>query len=221
MTRTLITLFCLFASVQSFAANVMMKVGVNNSWFASEGGENEKKPVYGFGILFTINDSSRTKIGIDILYVQQKMILNDISWQAHSPLVPNTCGAKIGDFHLHYHYLKMPVYFRTSLVQHQGISAHLKYGLSLNWTLDSTSKAKRSEYFPDMCAYDYKRVEMDRQPRYPIELVLGGSFGYKVIEIEAIYTLTLSKTEFMSVLDIQDRIHSIQIMMNLHFGLKK
>ena len=49
MIRTLITLFCLFISVPSFAVGVMIKAGANNSWFAAEGGSSEFKPALGIG----------------------------------------------------------------------------------------------------------------------------------------------------------------------------
>lgn len=217
MVRTLITLFCLFASVQSFAGEVMIKVGVNNSWFATEDGSSEIMPAFGIGVQFPLDESQKVKLGFDALYVEQKMILKDKSWQAHAPFI-DECGATFGDLHLHYHYLKIPIYLQTIVYQKRNFFSTINAGASINFTLKSSSRGKNRRYEEGYCNYDYRRIESDRQPKYPVELVLGSELGYKAIGLEILYSYTFGKTEFLYGLEIQDHIHSIRTSLILHFN---
>ena len=146
------------------------------------------------------------------------MILKDKSWPANVDLY-GECEAMIGDLYLHYHYLKLPVYLNAVIYRSRNIFANLGVGLSINLTLKSTSNGEdfRTKY--DFCDYDYQRVEAERNPRYPAEIIVGTSFFYKNVGLDLLYSYTLGKTEFLYGLSIHDKIHSIQMMFS--WRLKK
>lgn len=135
-------------------------------------------PAFGFGVQLPIDESDKINWAINALYVEQKMILKDKSWQAHAPFI-DECGATFGDLSLHYHYLKIPLYLRATLYQEQDFFATINAGASVNFTLKSSSRGKNRQYKDGYCDYDYQRIESDRQPKYPIELVFGSKVGYR------------------------------------------
>ena len=213
MLNKLIILINLIPFSHVFAADMLIKAGINNSWFASEGGKSEAKPAVGIGVQFPLDESNRIKLGIDAVYVGQKMILKDKSWQANSPSV-DECGTTFGDLYLHYHYLKIPVFLNSIVYQTEKLAANISVGISFNLTLASSSHGGNRRFEQDYCDYDYQRVSSDTHPGYPTEFVIGTGFFNKTIGLTLCYSYTLGKTDFLYGLKIQDNIHSFRIMLS-------
>ena len=213
MLKRSIILISLFTLSHAFAADVLIKAGANNSWFANEGGTSVIKPAAGIGVRFSFDESQEIKLGVDVLYVGQKMILKGKSWKENT--TPGVeCEVTIGDLYLHYHYFKVPIYLDAVVYQTQNITATFNVGLSINLTLASSSDGENYRFVEDYCDYDYKRVNFERQPKYPSELIVGAGIAYKKIGLDLHYSSTLGKTEFLNGLSIQDNIHSFRIMLS-------
>ncbi len=213
MFKNLVILLTLFMGAQLFAADVLLKAGANNSWFANEGGTSETKPAVGIGVHFPGDDSYKTKFGIDVLYVGQKLVLKDITWPSSFDPIDD-CDITSGNMYIHYHYLKLPLYFDSILFHKNSLSIVMNIGLIYSFTLGSSSDA---DYFQNDiydCEYDYELINSDVDPAYPIEAMIGTGFNYKRVGFNLIYTYTLSKTKWLVGLKIRDQIHSIRLMMN-------
>jgi hypothetical protein len=211
MFKNLIILITLFMCAQLFAADVLLKAGANNSWFANEGGTSETKPAVGIGVQFPLNNSQKLKLGVDALYVGQKMNLENKSWQG-DPF--RDCGATIGSLHLHYLYFKLPINLTVNMYKLHHFNYYLSIGISVNFTLKSKSSSEGYHYEDEWCDFDYPAFYSDRQPHYPSEFVIGTGVRYRTFGIELLYNYSIGKTEFLYGLKIQDHIHSIRLMMN-------
>ncbi len=210
MFKNLIVLITLFMCAQLFSADVLLKAGANNSWFANEGGISETKPAFGIGVHFPLNKSNKIKLGVDALYVGQKLNLEDKSWQA-DPF--RDCGATFGDLFFHYHYFKLPIYISTSMYQSRNISIHPSIGLGINLLLVSRSSGGNRHYEEYICDFDYSQSMAGDKPLLTKNVLIGFDCIYKSIGLSFFYSYSLNKTKHMYSLKIQDYVHSMRMML--------
>jgi|GEM_PF-3753898 len=220
MTRTLVTLCCLFMALQTFAADVLIKAGGNYSWFDTEGGSSDIMPAFGVSVQFPLDESQKIYLGIDAIYVGQKMILKDKSWP--SSLFPiDKCKLTSGNLYIDYRYIKFPLYFSTTVFYKNKLSLAMEMGLSYAFSLGSKSDADYFDHDGGNCEHDYERVTADSDPAYPTEIMIGPEICYKRLGLCLIYSYTLSKTDRLIGLKIQDHIHSIRLMLNWYVKKSK
>ena len=216
MLKKAVFLTSILAVTQIFAADVLIKAGANNSWFATEGGTSETKPAVGIGMQFPLDESKVIKLGVDVLYVGQKMILKDRTIPG-SLVSDNDCDVYSCDLHLNYHYLNVPVYLNSIVFQRSNTTVIFTCGIGLKYVIGNDSATKNYSFNLETCNYDYERVWTDGHPSHPIEMMVGGGFSYKYLGIELLYHYTIGKTESLYGLKIQDHIHSIRLMLFWRF----
>ena len=211
MLKKLIILTSVFTITQVFAVDVLIKAGANNSWFANEGGTSETKPAAGIGVQFPLDEARKVKLGVDVLYVAENMILEDRSLP-YSTFSFKDCEVYTSDLHLYYHYLQLPVYLNLVVFQQHNLMAAFTFGLGLKFNIGSDSSTENYNFDIERCDYDYERVMTDGLPWHPAEVIIGASIAYKSLGTELVYHYTLGKTESLYGLKIQDHIHSIRLM---------
>lgn len=210
MLKRLLILISIFAWSQLFAADVLLKIGANNSWFANEGGTSETTPAIGVGVQFPIHKSQNIKLGADAMYVGQKMNLLNKSW----PDGPSSDhGATIGDLYLYYHYLKMPLYIGTILYRSNDILVNCSIGVGMSLLITSSSDGGNYRYEVNHYDYDYRRTSERDQPRFQREIIAGVGFVYKSLGLDALYSYTFDKTKYLRGLTIRDNILSFRLML--------
>ena len=216
MLKKAVFLTSILAVTQIFAADVLIKAGANKSWFATEGGTSEAKPAVGIGVQFPLNEAKNIKLGIDITFVDEIMILRDRS-RPYSVFTVDNCEVYSSDLLLHYQYIHIPIYFNSVIFQHHNFMVALIGGLGIKLVTGNNSSAKNYNFDIETCEYDYERVWTDAPPFHPPEAIIGTEFSYKSYGVELIFHYTLSKTKSLYGLKIQDHIHSIRLMLFWRF----
>ncbi len=215
--KQLFVLIVILAFRPTLSTDLLLKAGTNYSWFANEGGTSEAKPAVGIGVQFPLDESQVIKLGVDVLYVGQKLILKDKSWPASSFPVDD-CDLRSGNLYIYYNYLRLPLYINSTLFHKDNYSIEMDIGVDFSLSLGSKSDADYFEYDGNDCEYDYERVSGDSDPAYPIDMMVGVGFRYREIGYNLIYAYTLSKTKWLIGLKIQDQIHSIRMQLTWNFS---
>ena len=215
MTRTLITLFCLFSSLQSFAADVVMKIGVNNSWFATEGGNSEIMPAFGFGVQLPLDSSQRIKLGFDAFFVEQKMVLINKT-RPKNQFSVDECEVLSSDLYIHYDYIHFPVYLNSTLLETTKLGFNFMFGVGLKLKVKNSSDAKNYNFI-NTCRYDYDR-STNGDTDMLTEAISGIGIRYKKMGSELVYHHTLSKTKSLYGFKIKDHIQSIKWIISIYLN---
>lgn len=211
-------LISIFVVTQIFAADVLIKAGANNSWFSKESETSETKMAYGVGLQFPTDESQKILIGVDALYVEEKMtLLNKIVPKNMAPI--DECDNYSLDIILHYQYFHVPIYLNAVVFQRENFKASFLLGFGLKLRVGNSSYSENYRFDLETCDTDYRRTGRERDPMHPTEIIIGSGISYKRFGAELMYQHTLKKTESLAFVTIQDHIESIRLM--LTWRLKK
>lgn len=215
----LIILFLLPLSVDAKISKYV-GVGVTRASLRTEGGKSEWGKFVGLGLEYSSDYS--VLVAIEAAYATKEATLENKTWPGSSFLPVSYVS--VGDIPIDGSYLeisatigyRLPIFCNRAYVKlfaGPTLSRQLKYlgkirihsGIYLN--PDEIDKYK----------FDYLRAESEGAVNTSINSMVGGAISYKALRLEARYSRSYTKRNYMLGLRINDEIESFSILLGYTF----